>query len=169
MVLVGRIARVHGLKGHVVVNPETDFVDERFAPGSRLWTVRGGVVEPLTVESSRVQNGRPVVRFAGIERIEEAEHLAACELRIPERALQPLGAGQYYEHQLAGCLVETAAGERVGVVTAVDGGGGLARLVVQGARGEVLIPFVEAICTEVDVEGRRIRIEPPEGLLELNT
>ena len=55
MVLVGRIARPHGLRGQVVVNPETDFVEERFRPGERLWTRTGGREETLTIESARVQ------------------------------------------------------------------------------------------------------------------
>jgi 16S rRNA processing protein RimM len=168
MVLIGRIARPHGLKGQVFVNPETDFIEERFAPGSRMWTRRAGVVESLVVAVSRIQGGRPVVGFAGCERIEDVEPFAGCELRIPERDLQPLGPGQYYEHQLAGCLVETVAGDRVGTVLKVEGGLAGSCLVVAGERGEVLIPFVAAICPEVDVVARRIRINPPDGLLELN-
>ena len=168
MVLVGRIARPHGLKGHVVVKPETDFVERRFAPGSRMWTRRAGVVESLTVASSRLQGARPIVGFEGFESVDEVVPLAGCELRVPEGALQALGEGQYYEHQLAGCVVETMRGERVGTVVRVEGGVGGSRLVVAGDRGEVLIPFVAAICPDVDVEARRIRVDPPEGLLEVN-
>jgi 16S rRNA processing protein RimM len=168
MVLIGRVARPHGLKGQVVVNPETDFIEERFAPGSRMWTRHGDALEALTVTSAKVQGRRPVVGFEGFERIEDVERLAGCELRIPESALQTLDEGHYYQHQLAGCEVETVAGERVGVVVKVEGGVGASRLVVENNGGEVLIPFVTAICTEVDVTARRIRIDPPEGLLELN-
>jgi 16S rRNA processing protein RimM len=168
MVLVGRIARTHGLKGHVVVNPETDFVENRFAAGSRMWTRRAGVVEALTVVSSRLLGARPIVGFEGFGSIDDAAALAGCELRVPEGALQALGEGQYYEHQLAGCVVETMRGERVGTVVRVEGGLGGSRLVVAGVRGEVLIPFAAAICPEVDVEARRIRVDPPEGLLEVN-
>jgi 16S rRNA processing protein RimM len=168
MVLIGRVARPHGLKGHVFVNPETDFLEERFAPGSRMWTRRAGGVEPLTVAAARIQGGRPVVGFEGYERIEDVEPFAGCELRIPESELQPLAPGQYYEHQLSGCLVETVGGGRVGTVLKVEGGLAGSCLVVSGDRGEVLIPFVAAICPEVDVEAKRIRIDPPDGLLELN-
>jgi len=168
MVLIGRIARPHGLKGHVVVNPETDFVDERFAKGSRMWTRVAGTVEPLTVATSRVQGGRPVVAFEGFAKIEDVERLAGGELRIPETELQVLAAGNYYEHQLAGCTVETIGGEQVGTVVKVQGGLAGSCLIVEGTRGEVLIPFVATICPEVDIEARRIRIDPPEGLLEVN-
>ena len=168
MILVGRIARPHGIRGQVVINPETDFAEERFAEGATLWTRSARGSERLTVRSTRMQNGRPVVAFEGFERIEDVERLAGLELRVPEEALQPLDAGAYYQHQLVGCVVETTAGGRVGEVTRVDGGACGSLLAVRGARGEILIPFAVDICVEVNVAGRSIRIDPPKGLLELN-
>ena len=167
MVLVGKVARPHGIRGQVVVNPETDFIDDRFRVGATLW-IRDGQMSPLTVTSFRVQGGRPVVGFDGFERIEDVERLAGHELRVPEDTLQPLGPGQYYHHQLIGCGVETASGEPVGVVERVEGGIGGSRLVINGARGEVLIPLVTEICVDIDVAAKRIRINPPDGLLDLN-
>ena len=79
-----------------------------------------------------------------------------------------LGEGVYYQHQLVGCDVETVSGGRIGQVSRVDGGAGGSLLAVRGARGEVLIPFARHICVDIDVAARRIRIDPPEGLLELN-
>lgn len=168
MVLVGRIARPHGVRGHLFVSPETDFLEQRFAPGATLWTRSDRGEERLTIASSRVQNGRPVVGFEGFSSLTDVERLAGLELRVPEDALQPLDAGSYYQHQLVGCAVETRAGERVGLVSRVDGGAGGSILTVAGERGEVLIPFAADICVDVDVAARTIRIEPPEGLLDLN-
>jgi 16S rRNA processing protein RimM len=168
MVLVGRVARPHGVRGQVIVNPETDFVEDRFASGATLWTRSDRGEEALTITSARVQNGRPVVGFVGFSSIEEVERLAGLELRVPEEALQVLGDDRYYHHQLVGCVVETASGECVGEVTRVDGGAGGSLLSVRGPRGEVLIPFARHICVEIDVAARRIRIDPPEGLLDLN-
>jgi len=168
MVLVGRIARPHGLRGEVVVDPETDFAERRFAPGARLWIDGGDAPLELTVASSRLQGPRPIVSFAGRPGREEAEALAGRELRVPEADLQPLPAGRYYHHQLRGCVVETVDGTRVGTVTRVDGGAGDGRLVVEGPGGEVLVPLADEICVEVDVAAGRIRIAPPDGLLDLN-
>ncbi len=168
MVLIGRVARRHGLKGHVFVNAETDFVEERFAPGSEMWTRDGDALKLLVVTSARVQNGRPVVGFAGVDDVDAAAPLVGCELRIHEHALRTLEDGRYYEHQLAGCRVETVTGEYVGTVVRVDGGIGASRLVVDGEKGEVLIPFVTDICPDIDMVARRIRIDPPAGLIELN-
>jgi len=168
MVLVGRIARPHGLRGQVVVNAETDFIEERFAAGATVWVRSDRGEEKLTVASARVQSGRPVIAFDGFSTIDDVERLAGLELRVPEETLQPLERGTYYQHQLVGCAVETTGGERVGTVTRVDGGVGATLLTVDGVRGEVLIPFAVDICVEVDVAARTIRIEAPDGLLELN-
>jgi 16S rRNA processing protein RimM len=169
MAMVGRIARTHGLRGHVVVNPETDFAETRFQVGSVLWTRSAqGAERELTIRECRFQQRRPVVAFEGLAGIDEVEPLIGQELRVPEETLQPLEPGQYYEHQLVGCVVETVAGARVGAITKVEGGAGGTRLVIDGERGEIQIPFAAAICVDVDVPGKTIRIDPPEGLLELN-
>ena len=168
MVLVGRIARPHGIRGQVIVNPETDFVDERFRVGAVLWT-RGTTGDAtLTVASFRVQGGRPVIGFEGFTRIEDVERFAGQELRVPEESLQPLEPGRFYHHQLVGCAVETTGGEAVGLVERVDGGTGGSLLAVGSPRGEILVPLAADICVEIDVAAKRIRIAPPEGLLELN-
>ena len=167
-VVVGRVGRPHGLKGHVVVHPETDFVEQRFAAGAVVWTRSIAGEEQLTVASLRLQNSRPIGGFVGFNRIEDIERLAGQELRVPEDALQPLQAGTYYEHQLVGCVVETTAGDLIGEVAKVEGGAGASRLVMNGPRGEILIPLVLDICVDIDVAQKKIRIDPPQGLLELN-
>jgi 16S rRNA processing protein RimM len=169
MVLVGRIARPHGIRGQVTVTPETDFVDDRFQTGGTLWCKTPSGIEPLTIDSMRVQKGRPIVGFEGFARIEDVERLAGAELRVPERALRPLADGVFYHHQLIGCVVDTVGGERVGDVVAVEGGSSGSLLEIEGPRGQVLIPFAVDICVEIDVQARRIRIDPPEGLLDVNT
>ena len=168
MVVVGRIGRPHGLRGQVAVTPETDFVAERFRCGETVWTRLAGREEQLTIASARIHNGRPVIGFEGLSSIEAVERLAGMELRIPEASLRPLEAGRYYEYQLVGCTVETAEGGAIGAVVRVESGLGGSCLVVQGPRGEILVPLAAHICVEVDLGGRRIRIDPPEGLLELN-
>jgi 16S rRNA processing protein RimM len=166
MVLVGRVGRPNGIRGQVAINTETDFAEDRFTPGAVFWTREGG--EQLVVAAVRFQNGKPIVGFEGITSPEDAERLRGAELRVPEDALPPLEAGVYYHHQLEGCVVETVAGERLGVVTRVDGGVGGSLLVLDGPKGEVLIPLAVDICVDIDVAARSIRVAPPEGLIEVN-
>ena len=168
LVLVGVVARTHGHRGAVIVNPETDFPEERFRAGATVWMRRGGEAAAVEIRDAWFHQGRPVLTLEGVESMNDAERLRGAELRVPEAALQPLPDGRYYHFRLVGCEVVTARGERVGEVRAVEGDAGGERLVVDGPDGEVLVPFAEAICTSVDVEARRIVIDPPEGLLEIN-
>jgi len=169
-VLIGVVARTHGNKGEVVVNPETDFPDVRFRAGAQLMTRRkDGSPATLEVASMRMHQGRPVILFSGIGSMDDAELLAGLELRVPEGELESdvLEPGEYFHRDLIGCEVVTDTGESIGSVTAVEGGGNATRFVVRGRRGDVLIPFADEICT-VDLAAKRITVRPPEGLLELN-
>ena len=168
LVLVGRVARPHGIRGQVVVNPETDFVAERFHAGAQMWTRVQGREITLTITDARVEGRRPILAIEGCATVEAAEALAGAELRVPESELQALPNGSYYLHQLAGCRVETVDGDAVGTVRRVDGGAAAAMLVVDGSRGEVLVPFVQDMCVGIDIVARLIRVRLPEGLLELN-
>ncbi len=168
MAVVGRIARAHGIRGQVIVNSETDFPDARFAPGATLFVRRAGTIDAVRLTTVRMQNGRPVIGIEGVSTMNDAERLAGLELRVPVEQLAPLPANTFYHHDLAGCRVVTADGEEVGVVERVEGTQGGSRLVVAGGRGEVLVPLAADICRTIDVAGKRIVIEPPEGLLDLN-
>jgi 16S rRNA processing protein RimM len=168
MAVVGRVARAHGIRGQVIVNPETDFPEQRFRPGASVFVKRGSAVDALLVTTVRFQNGRPVIGFEGVQTMNDAEMLAGLELRVPVEELAALPAGTFYHHDLVGCHVVTGRGEEVGTVEGVEGTVGGSRLVVAGARGEILIPLATEICRTIDVSGKRIVIDPPEGLLDLN-
>jgi 16S rRNA processing protein RimM len=79
-----------------------------------------------------------------------------------------LPAGTFYHHDLVGCEVTDRAGVALGVVTAVEGPMERSRLVIQGRRGEIQIPLTDAFCVSIDPAGRRIVVDPPDGLVELN-
>jgi 16S rRNA processing protein RimM len=171
LVLVGTIGRTHGLRGEVFINSETDFPEERFAPGAQLLMRTGetGPVQPVTVEAVRFHNGRPIVRFEGMASIEQAETLGRASLWIRAGSRAPLPEGQFYHDALIGCDVETVAGEPVGRVTRIDAFGSAPLLVVTDSRHQdVLVPLAEAICVRIDPAARRIVIDPPEGLLDVN-
>lgn len=168
MALVGRIARAHGIRGQVIVNPETDFPHERFQPGAELFIERNGQVGPLRITTARFHGERPVIGIQGVETMSDAETLAGHELRVPVDRLAALPTGTFYRHDLIGCRVETRDGRSIGLVRDVEGTMTGSRLVVDGARGEVLIPLVPQICTAVDPAGKRIVIDPPAGLIDAN-
>lgn len=168
MALVGRVARPHGNRGQIIVNPETDFPDERFRQGERLFVRVNDRIEARRIEDVRFQQARPVLALEGIDSIDAAERLRGAELRIPAAELAALPAGTFYRHDLVGCRVVTREGQAIGTVREVRGEADTSRLIVAGAGGEIDIPLAAEICVRIDPGQREIVIAPPEGLIELN-
>jgi 16S rRNA processing protein RimM len=168
LLLVGRVARAHGNRGQVIVNPETDFADDRFRVGRVVQVGPEGRTVPRPIVSVRFHQGRPIVALEGVTTMNEAEALAGAGLWMSAAELEPLPPATFYRHDLVGCEVRRVSGESVGRVTAVEGTLERSRLVVQGSRGEMLVPLTAAICVSVDPAAREIVIDPPEGLLEIN-
>ena len=169
MAVVGRVARPHGIRGQVIVNPETDFPGERFHPGAELFVNRAGRAESITITTVRFQQQRPVIGLRGIDDMNAAATFAGAELRVPIERLAALPPDTFYRHDLIGCAVETSAGAVIGRVEDVEGTMGGSRLVVKTDGGaEVLVPLAAEICTAIDPAAKRIVIAPPTGLLELN-
>ena len=168
MAVVGHVARPHGIRGDVIVNPETDFPEARFAVGAELFVQRNGTVERITVTRTRMQAGRPVIGLSGVSDMNGALTFAGAEIRVPVDRLTALPPGVYYRHDLVGCQVVTRDGTVVGTVREVEGTMGGSRLVLETPTGEVLVPLADDICVSIRPSERRIVIEPPDGLLELN-
>jgi 16S rRNA processing protein RimM len=166
--LVGRVARTHGHRGQVIINPDTDFAAERFAAGETVWVLRDQQPVPLRILESRMHLGRPVLMLEGVGSMNDALGLHGVELRVPASELRALPPDSHYRHDLVGCRVETVDGRDVGVVRDVEGSPGAERLVMGAGRSEIQVPLVRSICVTIDVAGRRIVIDPPEGLLDLN-
>lgn len=165
LVAIAKVVKPRGLKGEVAAEVLTDF-PERFEGLEDVTAVMpDGERFGLKIEESWFQQGRVVLKFEGRDTVESVEELRGCEICVDEANVVELESDEFYDWQLAGCKVETPGGETVGTVREVMRAGGSELLVVDGER-EYLIPFVAAICTEVDLENRLIRIDPPEGLLE---
>jgi 16S rRNA processing protein RimM len=99
----------------------------------------------------------------------DAEALAGAELKMPASALGPLPANTFYRHDLVGCEVTGSAGQTFGRVTGVQGPLERSLLIVATGRGEMMVPMAAGIVVEVDAPGKRIVVELPEGLMELNS
>ena len=107
MVSVGRIARPHGNRGRVIVDPDSDFIEERFAPGKTVFIRQGKEVTAYCIEDVRFHRGRPIIGLDGVTSISMAEVLVSAELRVPRIDVASLPPGQHYRHELIGCRVET--------------------------------------------------------------
>lgn len=166
--MVGRVARAHGRRGEVVVDPETDFPETRFQVGNAVFTSAEERSVELRVASVRFHRGRAVIGFERVETIDAADQLAGNKLHVPESMLMPLPRDTFYVHDLVGCDVRTLDGTIVGTVREIQRVAGASRLIIDAAHGEIDVPLVDAICVRVDIAARSIVIDPPEGLLELN-
>ena len=159
--VVGRVVRPHGLAGEVVVAP-ADSGSVQFEPGTRLW-LAGRWRE---VVKSRVHNGRWVVRLGGVGDRDAAEALRGEEIVVEAADLPELASGRYYIHDLVGCRVEDPAGADLGeIVGVVAGPQDWLEIEQDGERS--LVPMVEPLLKEVDLEARRVVIDPPAGLAEV--
>jgi 16S rRNA processing protein RimM len=189
-VWLARIRRTQGRKGEVFADILTDF-PEKFAERKRLWLLgeggaarsAGGAVAPGAsddVSAARevelvahwLHKGGIVLHFAGIDSISDAEKLAGLVVAIPRVERAGLGEDEVYIGDLIGCVLVDLAGAEAVVVGAIEDvdktAGPVPLLVVQGARGEVLVPFAKSYLRRVDVEGKRVEMALPEGLIELN-
>jgi len=166
LVAIAKIVRARGLRGEVVAELMTDF-PERFEGLEEVTVVFGnGDRQVLKIERFFFQKNRIVLKFADVDSIETAETLRDTEVCVDETEAIELEEDEYFDWELEGCAVETIEGEKVGTVRELMRTGGTEVLVIDGAEKELMIPFAEAICVEVDVEGKRIVVDPPEGLFE---
>ncbi len=166
LVAIAKIAKPRGLRGEVSGDVLTDF-PERFEDlETVIALLPNGERRNLIIENFRFQKNRVLLIFAEIDSVEKAEFLRDAEICIPESEVFALEDGEFYDWQLEGCSVETIEGEKIGVVKELLRTGGTEILVVTGAEKEFLIPFATAICTEVEIENKLIRVDLPEGLLE---
>jgi 16S rRNA processing protein RimM len=166
LVAVARIVKPRGLKGEVVAEILTDF-PKRFEELIEVTGVKpDGERLDLKIEENWFQQDRIVLKFTGYDSVEAAEELRNAEICVPEDEAVELETDEFYDWQLVGCRVETMDGTPVGTVTNVMRTGPNELLVVADENKEHLIPFAAAICVEVDIEGKLVRIDAPEGLLD---
>lgn len=170
--VVGRVAKAHGVTGELTVDVRTDDPQGRFLPGATLRgrPPRGGAEREYVIESMRSHGDRLLVRLVGVGDRDSADALRGTLFLVDSADLPPIGdPDEFYDHQLEGMTVTTVAGDRVGTVSEVLHTAAGELLSVKDPEGaEILVPFVSAIVTAVSLENRAIEIDPPDGLLELD-
>jgi len=179
-VWLARVRRAQGRKGEVLAEILTDF-PEKFAERKRVWLLAADKQTGDQAREANLENfwlyksghtGEVVLHFAGVNSITEAEALRGLIVAIPRAERVPLAEDEVYVGDLIGCsLVDVAAQpERmVGVIEDVDRDAGpVALLMIQGSSGEeILVPFAKSYLRRVDLEGKRIEMALPEGLVEV--
>jgi len=165
--VVGRIGKARGIKGHAFVMPFTDDPEVRFAVGSVLQT-EPAAAGPLSIASFSMASGKVVLSFDGVEDRTAIEALRGVQLVIAREARPPLeDPDDFYTSDLIGLAARTVGGADLGAVADVIDIAGADYLVLDVDGAEKLVPFVSAIVPTVDVGGGFVLIDPPDGLFEL--
>jgi 16S rRNA processing protein RimM len=170
-VILARLVRPQGRQGEIVADLLTDF-PERFAERKRLFLVMSETsstpAREVTLEDHWLHMGRIVLKFSGVDSINDAETLRGLLVAIPASERAQLTDGSIYISDLIGCeVVDVVASTDVGKVTDVDRESGL--LLVQSTGGDqILIPFAKAYLVKIDLSSKRIEMCLPGGLLDIN-
>ena len=157
------------MKGEIVAELLTDF-PERFERLDRLIALSpAGQRRSVELEEFSFQKDRVILKFADVDSIETAQELIGYEFCIPEADRVPLNEDEYYDFELEGCLVRDTSGRKIGKVQSILKTGATEILEIGTESGStVLVPLAESIVTDIDIPGKQIVIDPPEGLLELS-
>jgi 16S rRNA processing protein RimM len=166
MVAVGRLFRVRGNRGELTGEIYSSQPGRAEKLKHVLLELENGKTRPSKVEEIWWHDGRPVFKFEGIDSISDAEPWAGADVMVEDSERELPEEGAFSHADLIGCVLWNRT-ERAGVVRAVEdfGGGPLLEVKLDDGR-EVLVPFSQAICKEIDVVSKNIRAEVPEGLLD---
>lgn len=169
--VIGRVAKAHGVTGEIVVDVRTDDPAGRFTPGATLRgrKQRGGAEQSYVIETVREHAGRLLVRLTGVADRNAADDLRGTLFLVESGDLPPIeDPDEFYDHQLEGLTARTVDGSTIGTVSEVlhtAAGELLSIRTPEG--GEVLVPFVSAIVTAVSLAEGTVDIDPPDGLLNI--
>ena len=160
LVVVGRVLSPHGTTGELQIEAISDSPG-RFSSGGMLYLND----RPHKIKSSRgLPKGRIGLKLEGINSRNEAESLRGSLLLVTEDMVPPLPEGEYYHFQLIGIRVYTQEHEYLGQVTEILATGSNDVYLVSHNSSEILIPALNDVVVRVDVNGRTMTVDLPEGL-----
>lgn len=160
-VVVGKVTKAHGLRGEVVVLVFSDN-PERFEPGSTMFSEDG---REFRVRASRPNGGRLLVAFDGVGDRNAAEALRGLTLVVPRSSLPDLPEGEFWPHQLEGCVVVTESGRTLGaIMDVVANRANDLWVAVDESGAETMVPAIREVIVDVDVEAGRVLVRDIPGL-----
>ena len=161
--LIGRINRPHGVRGEMRVEPLTNSFE--FGTAERVFIGRRPEeAAEYEVEALRLHQGKILLKLAGVDDRNGVEGWQNWFVYAHREDVPPLAEGEFYLHQLVGMAVVTEEGELLGVVRETIQTGANDVFVVEGGRGELLLPDIEEVVLKVDAAERRMTVRLMEGL-----
>jgi 16S rRNA processing protein RimM len=166
-VTVALLGKTRGNRGEVTALPLSS-KQERYQALQEvhLFQPNGSSYGVASVETTWFHDSTLIFKFRGVDTISDAEKLAGMEVRVPFSERAALDAGEYFESDLIGCeVIDRKTGATLGHITSFQDGGGSGLLEIDG---DWLLPFARSMCVEIDPQAKRILVEVPEGLKEVN-
>ncbi len=163
---IGRVTKPHGVRGKVKVEYFGENID-RFSFYHQIF-IKDEKDEPEAYEVLEAipRPPRLILRLKGIERFEETEPLIGKEILVERKSLLKLGEGEYYWMDLLGMKVETEGGKRIGKIKEIFPTGANDVYVVDGKRGEILLPATEEVIRSIDLQRGVMKVARMKGLWE---
>ena len=165
-ITIALLGKTRGNRGELTALPLSSKL-ERYESLQEVFLFGKG--DPYRVEETWFHGDTLVFKLEGVDSISDAELLHGFEVRVPASQRVTLDENEYFQDDLVGCdVIERATGTSLGQVTAWDDGGGSGLLVVGNGDDALLIPFSRKICVEINPAERRITVDLPEGLRDIN-
>lgn len=172
-ILIGEVVATQGNKGEIRVIPHTDFPD-RFATMEEIVLFKPGSNNPelkFKLEKARLHKSFVILKLEGVDNITEAEKIRGMEIKVGTDQVVPLPEGQNYIFELLGLKVYTTDQLFLGVITEVLKTGANDVYIVKPEPGitklkEILIPVIDEVVLDIDLEKQTILVNLLDGLLE---
>ena len=166
---VGKLVNTHGINGEVRVISTTDFEEDRYAIGAELYIDHPSLREMkrVIVATHRKHKNFDLLTFEGMKNINDVEKFKGGLLKVSEEALGDLEDNEFYYHEIIGCVVVTEEGDELGKIKEILSPGANDVWVIQAKGGgkDILIPYIEPVVKQVNIEEKKITIHLLEGLL----
>jgi 16S rRNA processing protein RimM len=167
-VLIGKVVGVHGVKGANKICSYAESLSA-FKPGRPILTRdSSGRESSREINWVKPHTGTPLLAFKGVADREQAQALIGAELFIEKTDLPELEEGTYYWYDLIGLEVYTTEEEYIGRLEKIIETGSNDVYAVKKGTQELLIPALESVVLDIDLEKKRMRVDLPEGLLDIN-
>ena len=163
---IGRITRFQGNKGEVRVLPTTD-IPERFLDLDIIYLKRGNDFKELEIEYIRFHKQFVIIKFFDVNSINQAEELKNYQVLIDESEKYLLPEDNFYVSDLIDCEVYLESGKYLGKLKDVVDTSGTDIFLVEGQEKEYMLPASRDMILEIDLENKKIIVDPIPGILDL--
>jgi 16S rRNA processing protein RimM len=167
LILLGKIAATHGIRGQLRVVPYSGLFDTFLAVKTVMVKDPSGRMTPYDVAGAAVHGKKLLLSLKGYGDINQVLHLVGCELYVGRDQLPPTDDDEYYWHDLIGLSVVTVDGVELGCLESIIETGSNDVFVVKSKAREYLIPALDDVITNIDLVAKVMTVTPFEGLFDL--